>query len=156
MLLHGGEMNYLGFSIFYAMSLIYIWFFKNSYTKRDWLFFGLKLILIYGFMFLFGGIVHLIVRYFPDVSLYTMKQYWIAFSMSLLCVWGTKFLVVGMSQIFSNIMSFHQNYNARNYGRIQKISEKYGTDLQFLAKLMASFGGSLMFYGIWLSGEIKL
>ena len=144
-------MNWLGFIIFWIITLLYIWNGKDSFNKREWLFFGLKVVLIYVILFVIVIALRFILPIWPFVSVHTAKTVLIIAFGSLMSVLGMKFLVVMLCTMFSRIMGFHQQHNTtENYAKLSSLSNNFGPSLLILAKCLISAGSILIFYGIWI------
>lgn len=144
-------MEWIGFLLFLTASLRYIWNGKDSFSKREWFFFGLKAVLILAVTFGVVVILRFTLSVWPFAPVNTVKAMLVSVTGSFLCLWGTKFLVVMLCALFGNIMGFHQRYNKENYHELSSLAGKFGTPLILLVKFLVSFGSVVMFYGIWLA-----
>ncbi|MFE8100756.1 hypothetical protein RBA71_04545 [Brenneria goodwinii] len=144
-------MNWLGFITFGIITLIYLWSGKDTFNKREWLFFVLKLFGIFVGTAIFSLVFKGILTVWPVVSLPTAKYATLILSTSFLAVWAMKFLVVMLCTMFSRIMGFHQQHNTvENYAKLSPLSNNFGPLLLILAKCLISAGSILIFYGIWI------
>lgn len=144
-------MKWIGFLLFLTASLFYIWNGKDIFNKKEWLFFGLKPVLILAVTFAVVVILKFILSVWLFAPVSAVKAVLVSITGSFLCLWGTKFLVVMLCTLFGKIMGFHQAYNKENYQSLSLLAGKFGSPLLILAKSVVSFGSVLMFYGVWLS-----
>ncbi|MEI2266115.1 hypothetical protein [Erwinia sp. CGal63] len=144
-------MNWIGYFLFLGLAVSFIWNGKDFFNKKEWLLFGLKFIGVFAGIAISSVILKNILIVWPlintDVATDAIKKS----SMSFICVLSVKFMVVMICRIFSTITGFHEKYNQANYSKIVWLSEQTGTPLLSLAKCLATAGGALMLYGVWLA-----
>ncbi|EOC3062802.1 hypothetical protein ACINJI_004532 [Cronobacter dublinensis] len=138
------------FVFFMACALYIIWKGKTSFTRRQWLFFGLKLVGIFilfgvvSFVFLAMALVWNIIS--PDAA----EHYSCTVFLSAIVLWGLQFSAVCIKTQFFLIMKFHENFNQDNYQTIQSAVKNVRPLAPLLLRVALSLGAALIYYGIWL------
>lgn len=148
-------MNFLFFIIFLLIGLYYVWNGKDYFSKREWLFFIMKFVIIYIGAFALVLLLTGLRKIFPVISKEAGGELVVFIPLSLMTVLALKFLVVMMNVMFSFIMKFHQRYNtSENYSKLASLSNRFGSRLLILLKCVVSFAGFIVFYGIWFGMTI--
>ncbi|EGT4374128.1 hypothetical protein ACV6RK_004090 [Cronobacter malonaticus] len=143
-------MFFVGFVFFLACALYTIWKGKTSFTRRQWLFFGLKLVGIFiifevvSFVFLAMALVWNI--FSPAAA----EHYSCILLLSAIVLWGLQFASVGINTQFFLIMRFHENFNQDNYQTIQSAVKNVRPVAPLVLRAALSLCAALIYYGIWL------
>ncbi|ELQ6023183.1 hypothetical protein R2217_004338 [Cronobacter turicensis] len=144
-------MFFVGLVFFLACALYIIWKGKTSFTRRQWLFFGLKLVGIFitfevvSFVFLAMALVWNI--FSPAAA----EHYSCILLLSAIVLWGLQFASVGINTQFFLIMKFHENFNQDNYQTIQSAVKNVRPVAPLVLRAALSLGAALIYYGIWLA-----
>jgi len=145
-------MRFLFFIIFLVPTLLYIWNGKCLFTKKEWLSFFVKIMLVSVGGVVWALLVVLALRLFPGLDFETSRSLTAIIPASFMTILLCKFFVVMLCTIFKIILRFHQRHNTReNYSKIASLYTRYGLKLVIFTKFLASFGAVMMFYGIWLA-----
>ncbi|MDK1337302.1 hypothetical protein QMS67_21075 [Cronobacter turicensis] len=140
-----------GIGFFPGVRAVYIWKGKTSFTRRQWLFFGLKLVGIFiifevaSFVFLAMALVWNI--FSPAAA----EHYSCILLLSAMVLWGLQFASVGINTQFFLIMKFHENFNQDNYQTIQSAVKNVRPVAPLVLRAALSLGAALIYYGIWLA-----
>lgn len=143
-------MSWLGFLIFLAISLWYMWNGKDSFSKKDWLLFAAKVIGVLIGTALFGRLMYNMITSWHFMPMSDAKKLTASLGGACIAVLGSKFLIVALCSIFSNIMGFHKEYNTQNYEKLSSFSKSVSPSLLLFVKCLVSAASALMLYGIWL------
>jgi len=143
-------MYWLGFFVFFALSLWYVWNGKDSFSKKDWFLFCIKIVAVLIGTALFGRLMYNMITSWHFMPMSEAKKLTVSLGGGCIAILGSKLLVVAMVSIFSNIMGFHKQYNSQNYEKLSSLTKKVSPSLLLLVKCLVSAISALMLYGIWL------
>lgn len=148
-------MKWMGFSLFVAITLIYIWNGKDHFTKKEWHAFLIKFIAVLIGSFVLVFFLVGITKHIPLITKDTGRLIIAIIPTSFMAILFSKFSVVMLCTIFDTVMCFHKNYNtAKNYSVLLSLVNRYGPGLLLLVKCLGSFGCILVFYGIWFATRV--
>lgn len=97
-----------GGCFFLVCALYIIWKGPASFTKKQWLFFALKLVGIYLLTFMSGSVFYALAAVWGIISYAAAEHYFGMVFMSFTLLWGVQFMMVGLSTTFTLMMKFHE------------------------------------------------
>ncbi|CCK09305.1 hypothetical protein PU707_004065 [Cronobacter sakazakii] len=143
-------MFFLGFLFFQACALYIIWKGPTSFTKKQWLFFVLKLVGIFLLTLVSGSVFYTLAAVWGIISFDAAEHYNGLVFMSFSSLWGVQFIMVGLSTKFTLMMKFHEKYNQANYPAIKNMTRHFTSGSSLVLRVMLSLGSALIYYGVWI------
>ncbi|EOC0478195.1 hypothetical protein ACI00X_003453 [Cronobacter turicensis] len=144
-------MFFVGLVFFLACALYIIWKGKTSFTRRQWLFFGLKLVGIFIIFEVVSCVFLAMALVWNIFSPAAAEHYSCILLLSAIVLWGLQFASVGINKQFFLIMKFHENFNQDNYQTIQSAVKNVRPVAPLVLRAALSLGAALIYYGIWLA-----
>lgn len=144
-------MEIVAFLFFLVLGIYFVWKSKGSGSKSELTSIGKMLIGVFVGIIIIGFVFKALLAIIPGFTNHAARNLMNELGASFLAIWAMKFMIVAISTIFSRIMTFHKKYNADNYDKFSPFTNKLAPGLLILAKCLASLGGGMMLYGIWMA-----
>ncbi|NEG62583.1 hypothetical protein GQQ23_09575 [Pantoea agglomerans] len=144
-------MKILAFLFFLFVTLYFIWSSKISYGKKTLAGIGKAFVGVFIAIIAIGFVLKGLAAIIPGFTRDAAGDLMEALGASLFFIWGMRFILVGLCNMFGNIMDFHKKFNADNYRRFSPANNKLAPGLFIFSKVILSLGSIVIYYGIWLA-----
>ena len=141
----------IAFLLFLLVTEFFIWSSKISYGRKTLAGLGKAFVGVFIAIIAIGFVLKGLAAIMPGFTRDAAGDLMEALGASLFFIWGMRFILVGLCNIFGNIMDFHKKYNADNYRRFSPAINKLAPGLFVFLKVILSLGSILIYYGIWLA-----
>ncbi|WP_332837835.1 hypothetical protein [Pantoea agglomerans] len=144
-------MEIIAFLLFLLVTEFFIWSSKISYGRKTLAGLGKAFVGVFIAIIAIGFVLKGLAAIMPGFTRDAAGDLMEALGSSLFFIWGMRFILVGLCNIFGNIMDFHKKYNADNYRRFSPAINKLAPGLFVFSKVILSLGSIVIYYGIWLA-----
>lgn len=141
----------IAFLLFLLVTEFFIWSSKISYGRKTLAGLGKAFVGVFIAIIAIGFVLKGLAAIMPGFTRDAAGDLMEALGASLFFIWGMRFILVGLCNIFGNIMDFHKKYNADNYRRFSPAINKLAPGLFVFLKVILSLGSIVIYYGIWLA-----
>ncbi|MVT79633.1 hypothetical protein EYY61_04000 [Pantoea agglomerans] len=141
----------IAFLLFLLVTEFFIWSSKISYGRKTLAGLGKAFVGVFIAIIAIGFVLKGLAAIMPGFTRDAAGDLMEALGSSLFFIWGMRFILVGLCNIFGNIMDFHKKYNADNYRRFSPAINKLAPGLFVFSKVILSLGSIVIYYGIWLA-----
>ncbi|MGC0948115.1 hypothetical protein WKH11_03960 [Pantoea agglomerans] len=141
----------IAFLLFLLVTEFFIWSSKISYGRKTLAGLGKAFVGVFIAIIAIGFVLKGLAAIMPGFTRDAAGDLMEALGASLFFIWGMRFILVGLCNVFGNIMDFHKKYNADNYRRFSPAINKLAPGLFVFLKVILSLGSIVIYYGIWLA-----
>jgi hypothetical protein len=141
----------IAFLLFLLVTEFFIWSSKISYGRKTLAGLGKAFVGVFIAIIAIGFVLKGLAAIMPGFTSDAAGDLMEALGASLFFIWGMRFILVGLCNMFGNIMDFHKKYNADNYRRFSPAINKLAPGLFVFSKVILSLGSIVIYYGIWLA-----
>ncbi|MFY1039458.1 hypothetical protein ACOMYX_12370 [Pantoea agglomerans] len=141
----------IAFLLFLLVTEFFIWSSKISYGRKTLVGLGKAFVGVFIAIIAIGFVLKGLAAIMPGFTRDAAGDLMEALGASLFFIWGMRFILVGLCNMFGNIMDFHKKYNADNYRRFSPAINKLAPGLFVFSKVILSLGSIVIYYGIWLA-----
>lgn len=141
----------IAFLLFLLVTEFFIWSSKISYGRKTLAGLGKAFVGVFIAIIAIGFVLKGLAAIMPGFTRDAAGDLMEALGASLFFIWGMRFILVGLCNMFGNIMDFHKKYNADNYRRFSPAINKLAPRLFVFSKVILSLGSIVIYYGIWLA-----
>ncbi|MEN4647061.1 hypothetical protein ABEG74_22755 [Pantoea agglomerans] len=141
----------IAFLLFLLVTEFFIWSSKISYGRKTLAGLGKAFVGVFIAIIAIGFVLKGLAAIMPGFTGDAAGDLMEALGASLFFIWGMRFILVGLCNMFGNIMDFHKKYNADNYRRFSPAINKLAPGLFVFSKVILSLGSIVIYYGIWLA-----
>lgn len=141
----------IAFLLFLLVTEFFIWSSKISYGRKTLAGIGKAFVGVFIAIIAIGFVLKGLAAIMPGFTRDAAGDLMEALGASLFFIWGMRFILVGLCNMFGNIMDFHMKYNADNYRRFSPAINKLAPGLFVFSKVILSLGSIVIYYGIWLA-----
>lgn len=141
----------IAFLLFLLVTEFFIWSSKISYGRKTLAGLGKAFVGVFIAIIAIGFVLKGLAAIMPGFTRDAAGDLMEALGASLFFIWGMRFILVGLCNMFGNIMDFHKKYNADNYRRFSPAINKLAPGLFVFLKVILSLGSIVIYYGIWLA-----
>ncbi|MGC0904821.1 hypothetical protein WKH25_10665 [Pantoea agglomerans] len=141
----------IAFLLFLLVTEFFIWSSKISYGRKTLAGLGKAFVGVFIAIIAIGFVLKGLAAIMPGFTRDAAGDLMEALGASLFFIWGMRFILVGLCNVFVNIMDFHKKYNADNYRRFSPAINKLAPGLFVFLKVILSLGSIVIYYGIWLA-----
>lgn len=141
----------IAFLLFLLVTEFFIWSSKISYGRKTLAGLGKAFVGVFIAIIAIGFVLKGLAAIMPGFTRDAAGDLMEALGASLFFIWGMRFILVGLCNMFGNIMDFHKKYNADNYRRFSPAINKLAPGLFVFSKIILSLGSIVIYYGIWLA-----
>jgi hypothetical protein len=145
------SLEIIAFLLFLLVTEFFIWSSKISYGRKTLAGLGKAFVGVFIAIIAIGFVLKGLAAIMPGFTRDAAGDLMEALGASLFFIWGMRFILVGLCNIFGNIMDFHKKYNADNYRRFSPAINKLAPGLFVFLKVILSLGSIVIYYGIWLA-----
>lgn len=145
------SLEIIAFLLFLLVTEFFIWSSKISYGRKTLAGLGKAFVGVFIAIIAIGFVLKGLAAIMPGFTRDAAGDLMEALGSSLFFIWGMRFILVGLCNIFGNIMDFHKKYNADNYRRFSPAINKLAPGLFVFSKVILSLGSIVIYYGIWLA-----
>jgi hypothetical protein len=145
------SLEIIAFLLFLLVTEFFIWSSKISYGRKTLAGLGKAFVGVFIAIIAIGFVLKGLAAIMPGFTRDAAGDLMEALGASLFFIWGMRFILVGLCNIFGNIMDFHKKYNADNYRRFSPAINKLAPGLLVFSKVILSLGSIVIYYGIWLA-----
>lgn len=144
-------MEIIAFLLFLLVTEFFIWSSKISYGRKTLAGLGKAFFGVFIAIIAIGFVLKGLAAIMPGFTRNAAGNLMETLGASLFFIWGVRFILVGLCNMFGNIMDFHKKYNADNYRRFSPAINKLAPGLFVFSKVILSLGSIVIYYGIWLA-----
>lgn len=141
----------IAFLLFLLVTEFFIWSSKISYGRKTLAGLGKAFVGVFIAIIAIGFVLKGLAAIMPGFTRDAAGDLMEALGASLFFIWGVRFILVGLCNMFGNIMDLHKKYNADNYRRFSPAINKLAPGLFVFSKVILSLGSIVIYYGIWLA-----
>ena len=141
----------IAFLLFLLVTEFFIWSSKISYGRKTLAGISKAFVGVFIAIIAIGFVLKGLAAIMPGFTRDAAGDLMEALGASLFFIWGMRFILVGLCNMFGNIMDFHKKYNADNYRRFSPAINKLAPGLFVFLKVILSLGSIVIYYGIWLA-----
>lgn len=141
----------IAFLLFLLVTEFFIWSSKISYGRKTLAGLGKAFVGVFIAIIAIGFVLKGLAAIMPGFTRDAAGDLMEALGASLFFIWGMRFILVGLCNMFGNIMDFHKKYNADNYRMFSPAINKLAPGLFVFSKVILSLGSIVIYYGIWLA-----
>lgn len=145
------SLEIIAFLLFLLVTEFFIWSSKISYGRKTLAGLGKAFVGVFIAIIAIGFVLKGLAAIMPGFTRDAAGDLMEALGASLFFIWGMRFILVGLCNVFGNIMDFHKKYNADNYRRFSPAINKLAPGLFVFLKVILSLGSIVIYYGIWLA-----